>query len=81
MGSATVDVTTIDVTTLTFGPSAATPTHNGHLEDVNDDGFTDLVTHYKQKQTGLASGDTSACITGDTNAGIPIDGCDSVKVK
>jgi len=83
LGSDTFDVTDIDVTTLAFGPSGASPSHDpaGHLEDVNDDGFTDLVTHYKQKETGLASGDTDACITGATTAGIPIDGCDSVKVK
>jgi len=84
LGSATFDVIDIDVTTLAFvGPSGASPSHDpaGHLEDVNGDGFTDLVTHYKQKLTGLASGDTEACITGATTAGIPIDGCDSVKVK
>lgn len=83
LGSDTFDVTDIDVTILAFGPSGASPSHDpaGHLEDVNDDGFTDLVTHYKQKETGLASGDTDACITGATTAGIPIDGCDSVKVK
>jgi len=84
LGSATFDVTDVDVTTLAFGPSGtASPTHDpaGHLEDVNNDGFIDLVTHYKQKDTGLASGDTSACITGTTTAGIPINGCDSTKVK
>jgi len=80
LGSDTFDVLDVDVTTLAFGPDGATPVHNGHLEDVNDDGFTDLVTHYKQKETGLASGDTEACITGLLLDATPIDACDSVKI-
>ena len=89
LGSDTFDVTDVDVTTLAFGPSGATPIHDltdpvvyaSHLEDVNNDGFTDLVSHYVQKETGLLSGDIEACITGQTTGGTPIEGCDSVKVK
>lgn len=80
LGSDTFDVLDVDVTTLAFGPDGATPVHNGHLEDVNDDGFTDLVTHYKQKETGLASSDTEACITGLLLDATPIDACDLVKI-
>ncbi len=89
LGSNTFDVTDVDVTTLAFGTSGATSKHDLtdpvvyalHLEDVNSDGFTDLVSHYKQKDTGLASGDTEACITGATTGGTAIEGCDSVRVK
>jgi len=89
LGSEDFDVTDVDVTTLAFGPSGAAPSHDltdpgvyaSHLEDVNDDGFTDLVSHYVQKETGLVSSDTEACITGATTGGTPIDGCDSVRVK
>ena len=50
------------------------------MQNVNSDGFTDLVSHYRQKETGLATGDTDACIDGATNGGTPINGCDAVRV-
>jgi hypothetical protein len=90
LGSDTIDVTLIDVTSLAFGPNGATPAHDLtdadiyalHLEDVIViDGITDLVSHYKQKQIGLSSGDTEACITGTYNGGIPFEGCDAVNIK
>ena len=75
------DANEVDVTTLTFGPGGATPTHaaGGHLEDVNSDGFTDLVSHYRIRETGIAQGDTEACVTGATIGGITILGCDSIR--
>lgn len=84
LGSVAFDVTTIDVTTLTFGPSGALPVHDltkaGHLQDVNGDNILDLVSHYRQKETGLIAVDTSACISGLTTSGVPFEGCDSVRV-
>ncbi len=88
LGSAGFDVTTIDVTTLTFGPAGATPAHDltdpstyaDHLQDVNMDGYMDLVSHYRQKLTGLTAADTEACIGGSTTGGIPFEGCDAVRV-
>ena len=86
--SETFDVADVDVTTLAFGPVLASPAHNlldpavlaSHLQDVNSDGFTDLVSHYSQKQTGLASGVMQACIEGQTVGGDAIFGCDSVNI-
>jgi hypothetical protein len=88
MGSADFDVTVIEVTTLLFGPALATPAHDltgqgayqDHVQDVNDDGYPDLVSHYSVRETGLRRDDTEACVVGETLSGIPIEGCDSVRI-
>jgi len=75
LGTDTFDVTTVDVTTLRFGPSDALPAHDltdpevyaEHLQDVNYDGYTDLVSHYRTKQTGIAAGQTSAELDYDSS--------------
>ena len=78
LGSDTFDVTQIDVSTLDF--EGAAPTHNagGHLVDVNDDGFLDLVSHYRTQETGITEGQTEACLTGETLDGTPFEGCDDI---
>ena len=88
LGSETFDVTDVDVTTLAFGPDGASPAHDltdpivyaDHLQDVNGDGFTDLVSHYHQAETGLVLGDMQACIEGETSGGDLVFGCDSVNI-
>jgi len=88
LGSSSFDVTTVDVTTLAFGPDGATPAHDltdpvvyaDHLQDVNNDGFMDLVSHYRTQDTGIAKGDIEACLTGEPTGGGAIwGGCDAIK--
>ena len=81
LGSADFDVADVNVSDLAFGPAAATPLHPNalHLEDVNDDGFTDLVTHYRTQETGIAFGDTEACLTGEVFNGAQLKkACDDI---
>ena len=88
LGSAIFDVTTVDVTTLVFGPCSAEPVHDltdpmvyaDHLQDVNLDGFTDLVCHFKTQELGLVKGSTDATLTGDTNDGETFSGTDFVNI-
>ena len=83
LGTDSFDVTTVDVTTLRFGPSDASPAHDltdpevyaEHLQDVNYDGYIDLVSHYRTKQTGIAVGQILAELDYD---GSTVD--DSIRV-
>ena len=83
LGTDSFDVTTVNVATLRFGPSDALPAHNltdpavyaEHLQDVNYDGYIDLVSHYRTKQTGIAVGQILAELDYD---GSTVD--DSIRV-
>jgi hypothetical protein len=87
LGSDTFDVWNVDTETLSFGPAGAIPRHDlldpqtfeNHLEDVDEDGFVDLVSHYRAADTGIEPGDEDACVTGRTLEGIPFEGCDSIQ--
>ena len=64
-----------------FGPDGAPLVHgNGHLDDVNGDGFLDLLGHYRVNQSGIGVGDTRACLTGETFDGKSFVGCDSITI-
>ena len=50
---AKLDVTAINVATVNINGSTAS--HNGHLEDVNDNGIADLVAHLNHSGFGIAT--------------------------
>jgi hypothetical protein len=87
LGDEDFEVAEIDVTTLRFGLGRASPAHdltdsftyNDHLQDVNLDGFMDLVTHFRTRDTRIVCGDESVTLTGETLDGQPIEGSDSIR--
>ncbi len=46
---------------------------------MNDDGFDDMVFHFKVSDTGIACGDPDATLTGETFGGESFTGIDAVK--
>jgi hypothetical protein len=67
LGSIDFDATQVDFTTVTFGPTGASPAHDGHVENVNDDDFMDMMFHFKTQETGIVCGDTEATLMGETS--------------
>lgn len=76
----TFDAITVDALSVKFGPNGTTEAHRqGHPEDVDGDGDSDLVLHFKTQATGIQCGDTSASLTGKTTGGQDIEGSDSIQ--
>ena len=79
------DATTVDHTTVTF--EGASETHvnrrtgvaRRHEEDVDGDGDTDLVLHFRLGDTDLTCGSTEGTLTGETFDGQAIEGTDTVR--
>jgi hypothetical protein len=75
-----IDAGTVDPTTVLFGATGTEAAPVGWaLEDVDGDGDADLVLRFDTEGTGIACGDISASLTGETVDGNAIQGSDSVK--
>ena len=52
-----------------------------YASDVNGEGALDLVSGYPTQATGIAAGDTAACVAGETVRGEFFEGCDAVNTS
>jgi hypothetical protein len=86
LGSETVDVTDLDLTSIRFGPLKTAPRHdlsdaftfNDHLRDANLDGYVDLVTHFPMRDTGILCETHWVMLTGSLTSGESLVGHDSI---
>jgi hypothetical protein len=82
----TFDALTVDHTSVTFEGAGEihvdkkTGEPLQHKEDVDFDGDLDLVFHFQLRETILSCQSTEGILVGETYAGIPIEGADSVKM-
>lgn len=84
--TADFDATIVDHTTVTF--EGASETHfdrrtgelRRHEEDVDYDGDTDLVFHFRLSETELSCDSTEATLMGETFDGLAIQGTDAVRM-
>jgi hypothetical protein len=80
------DATTVDHTAVTF--EGATETHldkksgvaRRHEEDVDSDGDTDLVLHFRLGDTGVTCDSMEGTLEGETFDGQAITGTDAVRM-
>jgi len=81
LGSVNFAATQGDFSTAEFGPGQASPVHDGHVENVNDDDFLDVVFHFNTQDTSIACIDTDARLSGETFSGEAFTGTNSVKIS
>ena len=79
LGSIDFDATQVDFSKIRFGEEEARPSHDGHVEDTNADGFMDMVFHFETQETGIVCGDTKAILRGKTFDGTPFTGTGELK--
>ena len=80
LGSAVFDVSEVEIGSLAFGPvgAPASARPRPRLRDVDKDGIGDLVAYFPVDETGIAMGDTEACLIGEMLDRTPIEGCDAI---
>jgi len=85
LGSEDFDVNNIDASTVQLAGLAIKAVGKAnkllsHIEDINGDGFDDLVVQIQDRDGSFASGSGTATLTGNQFDGTPIIGCDSICV-
>lgn len=86
LGSATFDVSTVDSDTVVFDHAPVNKVGKSP-EDINGDGYLDLVFHFKTQSLWLVNTEpisfpagSEACLEGSTSDDTRFKGCDSVRI-
>ena len=77
LGDASFDVSTVNCTTLRFGPGR-TLARDCEFSDIDGDGFLDLKARFAGAHSGMACGETEASLFGTTADGSSLVGSDVV---
>jgi hypothetical protein len=75
--------TEVDTESLTFGPigdEESLAFCSRSAEDVNDDGYEDLVCHFYIRNAEFLCGDSEGILIGKTVDETPVEGSDSVRI-
>lgn len=72
------DATTVNPASVFFGATEVPPVHSA-LEDVDGDGDLDMILHFVTQYAGIACGNASASLTGETFSGMEFEGSDSIE--
>ena len=76
----TFNATSVDPSSVRFGPSGATRVpRRAHLKDVDRDGDRDLLLYFRTSASGIKCGDSSAGVTGTTTSGESFEGSDAIQ--
>lgn len=76
------DATIVDPTSVEFGPSKAREVHHqSHLSDVDGDGDTDVLLHFKISEIGVVCSDIALSLAGQTFDGQRIAASDFVATQ
>jgi hypothetical protein len=80
LGTEVFDVAAVNVDSLTFGPAGALPFlwAGVTIEDLDEDGFMDLVVYFRIEETGISAGDTQACLVGEMLDTTPFVACGAI---
>src|SRR5206468_1291204 len=73
-----IDVTSVDLATVRFGPAGAGPVR-AHFRDLNGDGRPDVVLQFRMHSTGITCGAADVVLSGKTQSGRTNQGSDSVR--
>ena len=76
-------LTEVDMESLTFGPTGDEESFafcSCSPEDVNDDGYDDLVCNFYTQKAGFQCGDSEGILIGMTADGALLEGSDSVRI-